>query len=120
MENKTITFNDVPEAIGAIQSLLKELVAKVNILATNAKRDEPTWFNVEELIKYLPNHPAKQTIYSWTSSRKIPFNKKGDRLLFNKADIDQWLKENSYYKSESDLEQEALLFVESKRKNNLS
>lgn len=87
MNKEKITFNDVPEVIGAIQSTLKELVAKVNLLVTNAKQDELTWFNVEELIKYLPNHPAKQTIYSWTSSRKIPFNKKGDRLLFNKADI---------------------------------
>lgn len=87
MENKTITFNDVPEAIGAIQNMLKELVTKVNLLATSAKREEQEWFNVDELINYLPNHPAKQTVYSWTSSRKIPFNKKGDRLLFNKADI---------------------------------
>jgi predicted DNA-binding transcriptional regulator AlpA len=36
---------------------------------------------------------ATQTIYGMTSTRQIPFIKKGKRVFFNKAEIIAWLNE---------------------------
>ena len=118
MQNLKPTFNDIPEMLVQILNGMKELHSKVDRWdQSNSANDEPLWFNVPELIKYLPTHPAEQTIYSWTSSHRIPFHKKGRRIIFNKSEIDKWLLENEYCKSELELEQEAMEFVSSKRKH---
>jgi excisionase family DNA binding protein len=49
------------------------------------------WLNLEELQDYLPDHPAKPTIYSWVSQRLIPHHKGGKKLRFRKSEIDEWL-----------------------------
>ncbi len=49
------------------------------------------YLNVEQAAKYL--NLAKQTLYGFTSNRKIPFIKKAKRLLFLKSDLDAWLQE---------------------------
>lgn len=45
----------------------------------------------EQLSDYLPEHPARQTIYGWVNNRKVPFEKHGRSLLFRKSLIDEWL-----------------------------
>lgn len=64
------------------------------------------WFDIEGLRNYLPERPATATIYSWVSNRKIPFVKKGKRVLFLKSDIDLYLK--SGRKQTKEQEREAL------------
>ena len=54
------------------------------------------WLNLEELRNYLPDHPAEQTIYGWTSNHTIPFHKKGKKLQFLKSEIDKWLKADNH------------------------
>ena len=51
------------------------------------------WFNLDQICKYLPDKPAKATVYGWVSKRLIPYHKKGKSLSFLKSEIDQWLKE---------------------------
>ena len=51
-----------------------------------------TWFNLTELCQYLPDKPAKPTVYSYVQNRKIPFHKKGKALFFLKSEIDLYLK----------------------------
>jgi hypothetical protein len=46
---------------------------------------------VDALINYLPEHPAKQTIYQWVWLRSIPFEKHGKKLYFRKSTIDRWV-----------------------------
>lgn len=75
---------------------LAQIVAdKVLAILAQQPKQAPTdaWFTVDELIKYLPDHPAKQTVYQWTSTHAIPFHKrKGQRALyFKKSEIDTWL-----------------------------
>jgi len=53
---------------------------------------ERRYLNIEELSQYLA--VPKQTIYQWTSQKRIPFTKIG-RLRFDKERIDDWLKERS-------------------------
>lgn len=37
---------------------------------------------------------ARQTLYGMTSQRKIPFFKRGKRILFKRSELEQWLLEN--------------------------
>lgn len=72
---------------------------------------EYRWLNVTQLCEYLPSHPKKQTIYSWTSKKRIPYHKKGRSIMFDKGEIDAWLLDGEHFKSESDIEREAKEFV---------
>lgn len=110
-----ITFNDIPQLMVDVLAKLKELDEKMDRLAPSVKADEPQWFNVSALIDYLPNHPAEQTIYGWTSAKKIPFHKRGKSILFNKAEIDEWLNDSTHHKSVQELEREAMSYISSKR-----
>ncbi len=110
-----ITFNDIPQLMVDVLAKLKELDEKMDRLAPSVKADEPQWFNVSALIDYLPNHPAEQTIYGWTSAKKIPFHKRGKSILFNKAEIDEWLNDSTHHKSVQELERDAMSYICSKR-----
>ena len=111
-----ITFNDIPQLMVDVLAKLKELDEKMDRLAPSVKADEPQWFNVSALIDYLPNHPAEQTIYGWTSAKKIPFHKRGKSILFNKAEIDEWLNDSTHHKSVQELERDAMSYINSKRR----
>ena len=82
----------------------------------NEKEEPPQWFSIQELCDYLPEHPAVQTVYSWTSTNRIPYYKDSKRLRFLKSEIDDWLLEGKL-KTRKELEEEARQFVDSKRKN---
>ena len=86
-----ISFNDVPQAL----AYLIGKVEKMETLLCNqtATTVEPAdqWFNLEELCAYLPDRPAKQTVYGWIGQHIIPYHKKGKKLQFLKSEIDQWL-----------------------------
>lgn len=45
--------------------------------------------NLSEAARFL--RIAKQTLYSYTSRRKIPFLKKAKKLYFQKAELEAWL-----------------------------
>ena len=115
MLQNQITFNDMPQLMSDVLAKLKELDEKMDRLAPSVKADEPQWFNVSALIDYLPNHPAEQTIYGWTSAKKIPFHKRGKSILFNKAEIDEWLNDSTHHKSVQELERDAMSYISSKR-----
>lgn len=51
---------------------------------------------------------AKQTLYSLSSQRKIPFYKRGKRVLFKRSELEQWLLENRR-KPVSEIQQEILI-----------
>ena len=68
-------------------------------------KDEPKdkFFSVEQAAIYL--QLAEQTIYGFTSKRKIPFIKKGKKLYFKESDLKKWL-ETGNKKSKSEIEKE--------------
>ena len=51
---------------------------------------------VQELCKYLPEHPQPGTIRTWVNKNKIPFHKAGSAvnapLYFKQNEIDEWTK----------------------------
>ncbi len=112
--NEVITFETMPKAmaylINKVEALEKKLLEKNEVPTTPADK----WFNIDELKDYLPDHPAKQTIYGWVSKREIPFHKGGKKLRFLQSDIDKWLSCGKR-KGESELRDEANNYCETKR-----
>ncbi|MDD3968935.1 MAG: helix-turn-helix domain-containing protein, partial [Proteiniphilum sp.] len=90
MEEKMITFNDIPEAMNYLIEKMNDLEELIRTSA-DTQPDKNIWFNLEELCDYLPDRPARQTVYSWVNQKKIPFHKKGKKLQFLKCEIDEWL-----------------------------
>lgn len=113
MDKKRLTFDDMPSILSNIVDKLIIIEDKVNQL-TSSNENVEEWLNVKELCDYLPSHPAEQTVYGWTSSKFIPFYKKGKNLTFLRSEIDLWLKKN-HYKSLDDIEKEANEFSNNKK-----
>lgn len=78
-ESNEISFNDVPKAVA-------HLINKVDKIETLLTAKQPQtqegdqWFNLDDLCKYHPDHPAKPTVYAWIGQRSIPYHKKGKKL----------------------------------------
>lgn len=84
-----ISFDNLPEAVQELHLKL-DLLLKAQSQAVTP--DDPNkLMTVEELQSFLPEHPARQTVYQWVNYRTIPFEKYGRRLYFRKSAISQWL-----------------------------
>jgi excisionase family DNA binding protein len=90
---QNISFDTLPQAVyhlsnklDGIEHLLHECINK------NGNNGEQ-WLNIDELCNYLPDRPAKKTIYQWVSNKTIPYYKGTKALRFHKPEIDTWLKE---------------------------
>ena len=112
-EEKAITFEQLPQAVALLINEVQEL--KV-LLRNNNAPVEPVdrWFNLQELCDYLPDKPARQTVYGWICQHAIPYHKKGKKLQFLKSEIDTWLKTDKR-KTASELHAEALQYVNAKK-----
>jgi len=112
--NETIAFETMPKAmaylINKVEALEKALLEKNETPATPVDR----WLNIDELKAYLPDHPAKATIYGWVSRREIPYHKGGKKLRFLQSDIDAWLSSGKR-KSENELMDEANKYCETRK-----
>ena len=114
LQETEISFNDMPQAL----AYLINKVDKLETLLSNQKpiTVEPSdrWLNLEELCQYLPDRPAKQTVYGWIGQHAIPYHKKGKKLQFLKSEIDNWLKTDKR-KTAAELHAEALQYVNSRK-----
>lgn len=91
MEETTIKFENMPAAVAFLIKQVAELNRKFDALTEASPSNATEWMDIDQLRAYLPSRPARQTIYGWTSTHQIPFYKKGKRIMFLKAEIDQWL-----------------------------
>lgn len=111
--SEAITFETMPKAmeylIGKIDALEKVLLENNKVPAIPAI----IWFNIDELANYLPDRPARATIYGWASRKEIPYHKGGKKLRFLKSEIDAWLS-NGKRKSQNELKSEAKTYCTSK------
>lgn len=88
---KDLTFNELPEAVKHLSFQVNEIR---NFLFNSIKQETQKveiWFDIDELCQYLPDKPAKSTVYSWVNKRLIPYHKNGKKLRFLKSEIDKWL-----------------------------
>lgn len=124
MENQRLHSNNVPtfDMIPMLMANLLEdnkilsakidaLNKKINMsLPANKQGDDNERMDVTEAQKYIPGHPAVQTIYGWTSNGQIPYHKIGKRIYFVKSELDEWLSHDQH-KSDDDLRKEAEEYV---------
>lgn len=112
--SEAITFETMPKAmaylIGKVEALEQAFLSKTEYSATPVD----LWFNIDELKEYLPDHPAKATIYGWASRKEIPYHKGGKKLRFLKSEIDAWLSSGKR-KSQNELKSEAETYCTSKK-----
>ena len=101
MENylgsEKLTMEEMPVALLQVLKLQNEQGAQIQRLMDlleNAPKGEPVneWLTIDGLCAYLPEHPAKGTIYQWVFNKRVPYYKEGGNLRFLKSDIDEWLK----------------------------
>ena len=120
MEDKNITFEDLPKAMSWMMDKLNKLDSKIDGL-NNIPQVRPAdqWMSLKELCEYLPSHPAEQTVYGWTSCHQIPFHKRGKRIMFLKSEIDAWLHDGKR-KSQKELAEEAAQFINAKLNSRVS
>lgn len=96
-----ITFDTMPSVMEEMMKRLSLIEEKLDLVVTHGEQQEDysasadIRFNIDELCRYLPMHPKKQTVYGWVSAKpaKIPFHKKGT-LYFIKSEVDSWLAED--------------------------
>ena len=50
------------------------------------------YMNAFQLSHYIPSHPKPSTIRVWCCQDKIPHHKMNGKLVFEKSEIDEWLK----------------------------
>ena len=106
--SQEITFNELPSAVAALIEKVDEL--KEIVLSKQAEAPqvvEDKWFDLDQLIGYLPEHPAKSTVYGWVCENLIPYSKTGKRLRFLKSQIDAWISQNAH-KTDDDLRTDAI------------
>ena len=112
------TFDMIPMLMANLLEDNKILSAKIDALnkkinmslPANKQGDDNERMDVTEAQKYIPGHPAVQTIYGWTSNGQIPYHKIGKRIYFVKSELDEWLSHDQH-KSDDDLRKEAEEYV---------
>ena len=48
------------------------------------------YMDIKSLVEYIPL--TISTVYTMVHKQKIPFNKIGKKLVFDRVDIDEWIK----------------------------
>lgn len=100
-----------------LNSLIQNAVSKAISETHKAEQSKETsiWFNLTELCFYLPDKPAKPTVYGWVQSGLIPCHKGAKKLRFLKSEIDNWLKQGRK-KTLAETAAESDLFLTNKKK----
>jgi len=88
---ETLTYNDLPEAVTVIIAALQRIESQMQI----AKEPEPEpeeLLTIDQAAAFL--HLAKPTVYFKVESGRLPYLKRGKRVLFLKADLMNHMKES--------------------------
>lgn len=94
MNDNTITFEQLPNAIQQIMDEVKSLSLKIDKMSEKAEqgapRDNHRVIYADEVCKMI--RKTKNTLYSMTSKGEIPSYKHGKYLYFFEDEILEWIK----------------------------
>jgi excisionase family DNA binding protein len=95
MQNLTegLTLETLPKAFSQLANEVSEIKRLLVEKSNKQPAETERWFNLAELCEYLPDKPAKATVYAWVHHRSIPCHKGGRRLRFLKSEINNWLNQ---------------------------
>jgi len=80
-----ITWNDLPKAVLKLSNQVERIERL--LLQNGVHHPEPEcWFDLNQLCNYLPEKPAKATVYGWVHRGQVPYHKGGKRLRFLKSE----------------------------------
>lgn len=73
---------------------IEELLQKINAAESNKSENAaiPEILNIKQVASYLSLTPS--AIYKLTSRKEIPHSKRGKRLYFQKAEVNDWITNN--------------------------
>ena len=95
-----IKFDDLPSEF----FLMKETLSRIlSILDRPSVASTPNQFNFDGLLNYFNSiglSMSKSKQQKLTASGKIPFSKFNNRLVFDKSEIDEWIRANTTKESE--------------------
>ena len=111
-----LTFEQLPAAVKQIWNKL-DAIEKLLHTGRETQTETDQWFNLDELCNYLPDKPAKPTVYGWVHTAIIPNHKSGKKLRFLKSEIDLWLK-SGRRKTQAETAAEANEYITRKRLQN--
>jgi hypothetical protein len=102
-----LLFEEIPRLIQELQQKVDRQTRLLEQIVRNNLPETDTWFDVDQLSKYLPDHPVKKTIYKKVEQNIIPYHRRSDgkTLYFLKSEIDLYLKEGKQ-KSRTEIEEE--------------
>lgn len=99
---------------GEYVELLKETLREVLIeKITNNSPRLPAILNIQQVSEFL--HLAVASVYEKTSKKQIPHFKKGNKLYFNRTEIEAWIQEGKV-KTANEIESQAITYL-ANRKN---
>lgn len=84
-----VTFENLPQKVFEISQQNEEILKQLKRLTSPQPAEQH--FNIDEVCNYLPQRPARATVYGMVHAKKIPCHKQGKRLYFLKSEIDSWL-----------------------------
>ena len=119
MENFTqgLTLESLPKAFAHLTTEVSEIKRLLLEKSNPPLPETDQWFDLNELINYLPDKPAKATIYGWAHSNLIPYHKGQKKLRFLKSEIDDWMKQGRR-KTLSEIAHEAEQYLTKKKGGN--
>lgn len=112
MSNTENPFDKLSQQISYLQKTVDALTENSN--QKNEKPNTKVWFDLDELCQYLPEKPAKSTLYLKLSKGKLPGHKTGKKWFFLKDDIDLYLRTGKL-KTNSAIEAEVEDFLSKKQ-----
>ena len=75
IDEREVRFEDMPAMLLKLSDHMKMMSEHIISISTEVgslKSTKKEWLSLDMLIEYLPNHPAKQTVYGWMAQKSIP------------------------------------------------
>ncbi len=91
MEN--LTLESLPKAFSHLTNEVMEIKRLLLEKSNERPADTDCWFDLNELCKYRPDKPSKDTVYREVSNGIFPVHKRGKKLMFLQSDVDLWIKQ---------------------------
>lgn len=105
MDNQNITFENLPTAVGQLQTRLEKIENQLNAIILWLQLQQSTeLLNVQQAAELMG--VAVQTVYGYVTRREIPHIKRKKRLLFDREELMAWVREGKRLTSD-DMKTEA-------------
>jgi excisionase family DNA binding protein len=109
MENLIFTQLSIQE----IRNMLREEVRNaLNESIQTKVKQSPEYLTVQELSEMI--NLAVPSIYGMVHRKQIPYVKRGKKLIFEKSQIEEWLK-NGRHKTKQEIDLEAADHVQKRK-----